>query len=822
MLPSASATNMSRPHSTYLAAPWASGSEQHQHKPPSHLHPHHQHQHQQQHQQPHLAHSAYSASAGPSTYRALSSGHLAAASQPQQPHHSDPWSHRSASAAPASASSTSPLPPTFASPAPVANSNSAEQPIIRTTHVTADGTTIYAATGRKRKRLQKACVACHKAKRRCDGGLPCSNCDFSGRTCCYSDANGKMVLPTARIANEAGQPSGAAAHSSATLHPAEALTPAYTVAASPLSPSSSDLSGRVRGNTISSKSSPPSIGAPGPRAEGLLTIDDVAPERRRDLISIFFSQIHPFSCVMDEISFLRDLSTSEVPSYLLLSMFALAARFEQGISEAERERRFAQGETFARSARRMLQEEDRDGFTLLDRPDVDLALTLCFLAAHELGMGRVQRALSYSNDAVRIVATLKLAEGQLPPARKSNYMRDSFSSSSWPRRATCERLVLLAWTLDMTIAALAAQASSVRRSDVLAATRSFGTSGDEVRDDVTKSFARLAEIATVFGLVIDPSEPYNKGEEALQSWAAALVVEHKFDDYNMKQASRLLEEPEASAASHRAWFWAQMHLIAECSVFLMEARRAGGAQADRGQQKAALDNINLILSVLSITGRRNLFAFPALLICTQYSRPSPDASRWWVTARQCWNLAEQHISDAARFFVRPSNDAPSPGSGHSLTLPRLSSSSVGSHSSRSGVSASLPPIARLPLPSLRLSPSLSAPVRDAELRRSPEWRSASRDNRSPRSSFGSKSDDGAADNDGMSSTGGSSPNSSSFSPRSAPVEVGADDYVPVIAASSGSRTPPLSSQAFNKDPRSAWSPITSLRGEKRTLSAISS
>lgn len=813
---------MSRPHSTYHNSPWASSSEQHSHRAPSH---HHQ---QQQQQQPHLAHSAYSASAGPSTYRALSSGHVGAPSHS----HSDPWAHRGATAGP----STSPLPPTFTSPAPVAPSQS-EQPIIRTTHITADGTTIYAATGRKRKRLQKACVACHKAKRRCDGGLPCSNCDFSGRTCCYSGANGKMVLPTARVSNEGGQPAAGVspgAHPGATLHPTEGLTPAYSGVVSAPSPSGSDISGRVRGNTISSKSSPQSFGS---RLEGLLTIDDVAPERRRDLISIFFSQIHPFSCVMDEISFLRDLSTSEVPAYLLMAMFALAARYEQGISETERERRFSHGEAFARSARRMLQEEDQDGFSLLDRPDVDLALTLCFLAAHELGMGRIQRALSFSNDAVRIISTLRLAEGHLPPARKNNYARDSFSSSSWPRRATCERLVLLAWTLDMTISALAAQTSTVRRSDVLAAARSFGTSGDETRDDVTKSFARLAEIATVFGLVVDANEPCSKGEEALQSWAAALVVEHKFDDYNMKQASRLLEEPEASAASHRAWFWAEMHLVAECSVFLMEARRAGGPQADRGQQKAALDNIHLILSVLSITGRRNLFAFPALLICTQYSRPSPDASRWWATARQCWNLTEQQIAEAARFFVRPSNDAPSPGRGspvvasaaESLTLPRLSSSSIGSSSGRAGAAgAYLPSIGRLPLPSLRLSPPLSAPIRDSELRRSPEsakadaptsWRSASSDAgaRYNRSSIGGKSEDGSD---------GSSPDSSSISPRSAPMEIGAEDYVPVIAstaANRGSRSPPMvSANTFAKDPRSSWSPITSLRGEKRTISAISS
>ncbi|KAJ1020480.1 hypothetical protein NDA13_005797 [Ustilago tritici] len=812
---------MSRPHSTYHNSPWPSSSNQH--RAPSHHH--HHHHHQQQQQQQHMAHSAYSASAGPSTYRALSG--------PSHPR-SDPRARRSANAGP----SISPLPPTFASPASVPSSQP-EQPIIRTTHITADGTTIYAATGRKRKRLQKACVACHKAKRRCDGGLPCSNCDFSGRTCCYSDANGKMVLPTARVANEGGQSSTAlspGAHSGATLRPTEGLTPAYSGAAYAPAPSGSDVSGRVRANTLSSKSSPQSLGTISSRLEGLLTIDDVAPERRRDLISIFFTQIHPFSSVMDEISFLRDLSTSEVPAYLLMAMFALSARYEQGISEAERERRFSHGEAFARSARRMLQEEDQDGFTLLDRPDVDLAMTLCFLAAHELGMGRIQRALSFSNDAVRIIATLRLAEGHVPPARKNGYARDSFSSSSWPRRATCERLVLLAWTLDMTISALATQPSMVRRSDVLAAARKFGTSGDETRDDVTNSFARLAEIATVFGLVLDANEPCSKGEDALQSWAAALVVEHKFDDYNMKSASRLLEEPEASAASHRAWFWAQMHLVAECSVFLMEARRAGGPQGDRGQQKAALDKIHLILSVLSITGRRNLFAFPALLICIQYSRPSPDASRWWTTARQCWNLAEHHIAEAARFFVRPSNDAPSPGSGspsaagatESLTLPRLSSSSIGSSSGRAGAPASLPSITRLPLPSLRLSPPLSAPIRDSELRRSPEsakieaaasWRSALSDAgaRYNRSSIGGKSEDGSD---------GSSPDSSSISPRSAPMEIDADEYVPVIASTAahgGSRSPPMvSANTFAKDPRSSWSPITSLRGDKRTVSAISS
>ncbi|CAE6412959.1 unnamed protein product [Rhizoctonia solani] len=47
----------------------------------------------------------------------------------------------------------------------------------------------------KRKRLSKACDSCHKSKRRCDGTSPCANCDFAGKPCVYTDANGRAVPP---------------------------------------------------------------------------------------------------------------------------------------------------------------------------------------------------------------------------------------------------------------------------------------------------------------------------------------------------------------------------------------------------------------------------------------------------------------------------------------------------------------------------------------------------------------------------------------------------------------------------------------------------
>ncbi|KAJ9120112.1 hypothetical protein QFC22_003010 [Naganishia vaughanmartiniae] len=49
--------------------------------------------------------------------------------------------------------------------------------------------------GKKRKRLAKACSACHKNKRRCDGFAPCSNCEFSSRKCVYLNSKGEAIPP---------------------------------------------------------------------------------------------------------------------------------------------------------------------------------------------------------------------------------------------------------------------------------------------------------------------------------------------------------------------------------------------------------------------------------------------------------------------------------------------------------------------------------------------------------------------------------------------------------------------------------------------------
>ncbi|CAA7267424.1 unnamed protein product [Cyclocybe aegerita] len=65
--------------------------------------------------------------------------------------------------------------------------------------------------GPKRKRLAKACDACHKSKRRCDGTAPCSNCYYASKQCTYTDASGRPVPAPRPFKPERQDPSSSAA-----------------------------------------------------------------------------------------------------------------------------------------------------------------------------------------------------------------------------------------------------------------------------------------------------------------------------------------------------------------------------------------------------------------------------------------------------------------------------------------------------------------------------------------------------------------------------------------------------------------------------------
>ena len=648
----------------------------------------------------------------------------------------------------------------------------------------------------------------------------------------HSDATGKMVLPTARVGADNAQqaPRIQAIQESPLANPAQSIfmDPRASAAMDPVS-GMHHAKGRARTSSSATQSKSPTESpklATSSIGGSFVSVADIPPERRRELIGIFFSQLHPFSSIVDEISFLRDLSTFEVSPALLLSMFALAARFQQGVEEHVR---YAAGEQFARSARATLSEEDAHGHTALDRPDIDTAMSLCFLAAHELGMARIPRALSYSSDCVRMVAALKLHEGQIPEKRRPSYSRDPNSSTT--RRNCCYRLACLAWSLDTILSGFAGQAPTVRAEEL--DTYLGNLVGNA--DDVTRSFISMARIFGVFIRVLDHTRSIRSSqqkqssgkqvwslmqdgirrcEESLHDWAESLTVAQKFNEANLTATGKALADGEAQPSADMAWCWAMMHAMAEASMFVLHASNHG--DNDQSRQGAAYNNLLLILEVFGHSGRRSPFVLPALLICTEFPvRPTLNVSRWWNQARECWGLSDAQIGDAVQ-NLNIARQASSPSLSLPLPAPSSASSALPRHHA-SGSGSMLPSLNSLPLPALRLSPPSSAGgSHEASSERptlSPIGSSAQRNSPPALSSWRSSSMPGSPPSKGAANK--ESPN--------APRSPGSTSFE--LYASSEMRSPPLRASATSgnspsSDPRMAWNPLSSLRGEKRSISSM--
>ncbi|KAF8216361.1 fungal-specific transcription factor domain-containing protein [Mycena galopus ATCC 62051] len=240
-----------------------------------------------------------------------------------------------------------------------------------------------ASKGPKRKRLAKACDACHKSKRRCDGTAPCSNCYFASKPCHYTDASGRPVA-----APHTGKPDASKAPRSSVSRSktySEDDQPRASTAHDHLDGERRQARKRVkndRSNILRTQETSP---------ESPLTRDDGGQDRvaplvldhalTRELTNLFFTHCHPVRAVIHKPSFSASLSHNRVPSHLLLAISALAAP----CSRQPRIRSTApprlSGRLFAHEA--ISQMFDGSGHLICD-PNLFAAQALCLLMVHDL------------------------------------------------------------------------------------------------------------------------------------------------------------------------------------------------------------------------------------------------------------------------------------------------------------------------------------------------------------------------------------------------------------------------------------------------------
>ncbi|KAJ8695088.1 hypothetical protein PTI98_007706 [Pleurotus ostreatus] len=309
--------------------------------------------------------------------------------------------------------------------------------------------------GPKRKRLTKACDHCHKSKRRCDGALPCSNCDhsyFASKTCSYTDASGRPV-PAPRPFQQPDRADSSAQGTSRIppnappippTYPPDTRYPTFPPHPQPHPPQNRNQANGYPPNVSLSPTTPSSATAATPAPtqgdhieppedEGLalrkrpradrdgMPIDPpnatLVIERpvqvsldhglTRELTNLFFTHCHPAHAIIHKPSFSTALQLNRVPTYLLHAVCALAAPLSKQLRLRTNPMRNA-GRPFAQEAMSLMF--DGAGRLKAD-PNLATAQALCLLQLHEMSVfdtsaGLTQWGTRYHDLALQIIDSL--------------------------------------------------------------------------------------------------------------------------------------------------------------------------------------------------------------------------------------------------------------------------------------------------------------------------------------------------------------------------------------------------------------------------------
>ncbi|KAK2463681.1 hypothetical protein APHAL10511_004432 [Amanita phalloides] len=242
--------------------------------------------------------------------------------------------------------------------------------------------------GPKRKRLAKACDACHKSKRRCDGTAPCSNCYYASKTCTYTDASGRPVPAPRPFSTERGDPQPSSQpyadhHSDPSRysqHGNSSSTQATIINIA--EDDSQNVRKRIRNDRSNLTPTDDAlmdgpISGPSIERPTHVKLDHVLT---RELTNLFFTHCHPARIIIHKPSFSTALSHNQVSQYLIHAICALAAPLSKQPRIRTNPARFA-GKPFALEAMSLMFD---GAGRLVCEPNLATAQALCLLQIHDI------------------------------------------------------------------------------------------------------------------------------------------------------------------------------------------------------------------------------------------------------------------------------------------------------------------------------------------------------------------------------------------------------------------------------------------------------
>ncbi|KAF8909396.1 fungal-specific transcription factor domain-containing protein [Gymnopilus junonius] len=507
--------------------------------------------------------------------------------------------------------------------------------------------------GPKRKRLAKACDACHKSKRRCDG----TGSYYASKQCSYTDASGRSVPAPRPFKPEAQSSSSSSdnrSYPSSNYLPSSSNQFRIYPNASPAqyqSDSPDDDHKHVRKRFRNERGNPMPVDdlvIDGPVSMDRPVPIELDPSLTRELTNLFFAHCHPARAVIHKPTFASSLSHNRVPSHLLLAVCALAAPLSKQPRIRTTPSRFA-GKTFALEA--LSQMFDGAG-RLVVEPDLATAQALCILQMHDILTNERNSVWSsrFHDLALQIVENLGVHSPEHPtltPVPSQEFVQAAIE------REAIRRIFWLIHLLDVLASIYFKKPTTFADVELRLRLPVDETSFElgvhstlpeylylpAVRTQYASEFGHFIRILSIYAKMEFALDEGTDTESAANSAGALLDVEQKMEEWDRtlpehlrfsEQSLQVQQSMFETSSNTGAWCWCCIHIYhASCALAVNLARQ----RAQRGSRTEpppwALEKIDLILQMLGDRAKNSILMGSALWSLVKYcKRDDPQVRKW--------------------------------------------------------------------------------------------------------------------------------------------------------------------------------------------------
>ncbi|KAF8159676.1 fungal-specific transcription factor domain-containing protein [Crassisporium funariophilum] len=554
--------------------------------------------------------------------------------------------------------------------------------------------------GPKRKRLAKACDACHKSKRRCDGTAPCSNCYYASKQCTYTDASGRPVPAPRPFKPEKQDAQPASSSTDNRSYPSPQFSSAtdnarfsnqLRIYPNPGSSShqfqdgnSDDDNRHARKRFRNDRGNPMPVEdlvIDGPISG--ISLDrpasiELDPSLTRELTNLFFTHCHPARAIIHKPTFSSSLSHNRVPSHLLLAVCALAAPLSKQPRIRTTPSRFA-GKPFAQEA--LSQMFDGAG-RLVCEPDLAAAQALCILQMHDIIVR--DRNVVWNSRLFEADLALQIVEGlgvhspehpTLTPVPSQEFVQASIE------REALRRIFWLIHLLDVMASIYFKKPVTFTDSELRLRLPVDETSFElgvhstlpeylylpAVRTQYASEFGHLIRILSIYAKVEFALDEMNvpealantagalmDAEQKMEEWVRTLPEHLRFSEQSLQVQQSMFE----TSSNTGAWCWCCMHVYHASCVLALNFARHRVQRGPRQDTPRLLENLDLLLKMLGDRAKNSILMGAALWSLIKYCKRDDAQIRNWA------NIYEEAWGTKVFDMVQDWRSQPSPPQQH--------------------------------------------------------------------------------------------------------------------------------------------------------------